>query len=249
MKVSIFASLLLATCTLSSNAGDKPTPIVIPENDGWEFQIAPYVWFAGIEGTTGVPGLPPSEVDASFGDIWDNLDFAGFLAFEANKGKWRLFSDLQYINLGADATLPNGAGLGLDVEQVRLELGVGYEVYANETTSLSLYGAAMYNYLDQVLTLAGNARGVSESWVDPAIGFTLRHRFSDQWKSKLIAEYGGFEVSSDETWQVLATVGYDINAKWALLAGYRYQSIDYEKDGFIYDTNTHGPFLGASYSF
>ncbi|MFC5050824.1 hypothetical protein ACFPK9_09375 [Rubritalea spongiae] len=227
----------------------KSTPITLPETNAWEFKIAPYIWFSGIDGTSGVPALPPAEIDASFGDIWDNLDFAGFLAFEANKGKWRIFSDLQYVNLGTNATLPSGIDLQYDLEQVRLEVGAGYEVYSNETTSLSVYAAAMYNYINQELSGGGMSEGLSESWIDPAIGLTLRHRLSNKWKSELSAEYGGFDVSSEETWQLLAILGYDITQQWAVVGGYRYQSIDYEDDGFIYDTNTHGPFLGVAYSF
>ena len=232
-------------------AGAPPTEPILqtPQKSDWQFQVSPYLWLAGIKGTSAVPALPASEVDASFGDIWDNLDFAGFLAFEARHNQWRLFGDFQYINLGADAQLQTGQTLNLDIEQVRLEIGASYEVYRSESTSLELYAAAMYNYLDQELSLRDFSPSVSESWVDPALGFTLRHQWSEQWNTQLTAEYGGFGVSSDQTWQAIALLGYQLTPQWTLTGGYRHQSIDYEKDGFVYDTDTYGPFLGAAYSF
>ena len=189
-------------------------------------------------------------MDADFSDIWDNLDFAGFLAFEANKGKFKSFIDFQYIKLGSAASIGNVANFNLDIEQVRLELGVGYEIYATDSTSVIAYGAVIYNYIDTSISGPNiGTRSSSEGWVDPAIGLKLQHSINDKWSVRLTGEYGGFGVSSDNTWQALAALGYNINDKWALLGGYRYQSIDYSKDGFIYDMDTSGPFLGAQYSF
>lgn len=253
MKKKLILTSVTAALALSSSlsAGDKGAEIeVAPPADSWEFGIAPYLWLSGIEGTTAIPPLPAASVDADFSDIWDNLDFAGFLAFEAKKGRFRSFIDFQYIKLGADATVADTANFNLGIEQVRLELGVGYEIYSTDTTSVTAYGAVMYNYIDTSITgPMAIERSSSEGWVDPAIGLKLQHSLTDKWSVNLTGEYGGFGVASDTTWQALGAVGYNINDKWALLGGYRHQSIDYSKDGFIYDMETSGPFLGAKYSF
>lgn len=253
MKKKLLLASLTASFAFSSNlyAGSKEAEIeIVPPADSWEFSISPYLWLSGIKGTTGLPGLPPSSVDADFSDIWDNLDFAGFLVLEANKGKFKSFLDFQYVKLGTSGTGPAGGSLEIGVEQVRTELGLGYEIFTNDTTSVTAYGAVMYNYLDNSLSGSAIPGGsYSESWVDPAIGLKLSHAFTDKWYANLTGEYGGFGVSSDNTWQALGALGYNINEKWALLGGYRYQSIDYAKDGFIYDMDTSGPFLGAKYTF
>jgi len=252
MKNKLLLTSLSAALALSSqlHAGSKEAELeIIPPADSWEFSVAPYLWLSGVSGTTGLAGLPPASVDADFSDIWDNLDFAGFLAFEAKKGKFRTFADFQYIKLGADATVGGNRSFNLGVEQVRLELGMGYEIYSNETTSVNAYGSVMYNYIENSISGPMVNRSSSETWVDPAIGLKLTHTFTNKWYCNLNAEYGGFGVSSDSTWQALAAIGYNINDSWALLGGYRHQSIDYSKDGFIYDMETSGPFLAAKYSF
>ncbi len=253
MKKKLFLTSAAAALTLSSNlyAGEKGAEIEIaPATDGWEFAITPYAWLSGIKGTVGLPGLPPSDIDAAFSEeIWDNLDFAGFLTLEANKGKFRSFFDIQYVKLGADTNGPGGK-IELGVEQVRLELGLGYEIYSTERSSVVAYGAVMYNYVDNSLssTVTGSVNS-SDSWVDPAIGLKYHHQINDRWFTNFAGEYGGFGVSSESTWQLLGLLGYDFGNNWSAIGGYRHQSIDYSKGGFIYGTETSGPFLGASYRF
>ncbi|WP_156953419.1 hypothetical protein [Afifella pfennigii] len=55
----------------------------------WEFQVTPYAWLSGLSGDVGtIPGLPAGSVDLSFGDILDDLDFAGMLLASARNGPW-----------------------------------------------------------------------------------------------------------------------------------------------------------------
>lgn len=253
MKKPILSSLCFALASSPLFAGEasssKSIDLTPIQEDPWEFSVAPYLWLAGIDGTVGFPNTPPAEVDASFSDIWDNLDFAGFLLFEANKGKFHSFLDFQYIKLGADATVEDVDRFELGVEQVRIELGAGYRVYQTDTTNLVTYVGVMYNYIDNSLSGGNVSLSESESWFDPAIGFKLRHRLTDHWILGCTGEYGGFGVSSDSTWQAVGTVGYQFNNGWTVIGGYRHQSIDYEDDGYLYDTETSGPFLGAAYTF
>ena len=41
--------------------------------DEWKHELAPYLWGSAMEGTTGIGGVT-ADVDASFGDILDNLE-------------------------------------------------------------------------------------------------------------------------------------------------------------------------------
>ena len=254
MNKLVTSTACIALATAGLHAGEtapaKGVDLTPVPQDSWKFSIAPYLWLAGIDGTVGLPNTPPADVDASFSDIWDNLDFAGFLLMEANKGKFHSFLDFQYIKLGADAEVMDVSGFDIGVEQVRLELGVGYRVYETESTNVIAYAAVMYNYLDNELDPpSGSSIGTSESWVDPAIGIKIRHSLTDHWFLGLTGEYGGFGVSSDDTWQAIGTIGYSFNNGWSVIGGYRHQSIDYEEDGFLYDAETSGPFLGAAYTF
>jgi opacity protein-like surface antigen len=48
---------------------------------------------------------------------------------------------------------------------------------------------------------------------------------------------------------VYGGAGYQLSSSWSAFAGYRYLSVDYNKDGFVYDIDQHGPMLGAIYRF
>jgi hypothetical protein len=50
-------------------------------DNNWQFAIAPYLWGAGISGKT----QTGSPIEISFDDVFDNLESALMLSFEARK--------------------------------------------------------------------------------------------------------------------------------------------------------------------
>ena len=96
-----------------------------------------------------------------------------------------------------------------------------------------------------------SARTLSESrnWVDPVIG----SRFTANLSPKIFlfgkGDIGGFGAGSEFTWQVLGGGGYRLNERYSLLLGYRYMSVDYRKDNFIFDVNMLGLFTGVNIRF
>jgi hypothetical protein len=76
------AALVLAAYLPAVSAEEKPV-----ESSDWEFQVAPYMWFLSASGDVTVKGQE-SDLDLSFNDIWDELNIAAMLAFDARKGRW-----------------------------------------------------------------------------------------------------------------------------------------------------------------
>ena len=91
-----------------ATAADLPVPvetveIVQPTVElAWSFSIAPYVWGAGISGEVGAFGLPTVDVDASFSDIFDHLDFGAMLASELRYGRFGIATDLVFVKLSGE---------------------------------------------------------------------------------------------------------------------------------------------------
>ena len=52
--------------------------------------------------------------------------------------------------------------------------------------------------------------------------------------------------ASHGSWQAYGLVGYDAWSKVALGAGYRYLSVNYEDDLFLFDVRLRGPVVGAA---
>ena len=72
----------------------------------WEHTAVLYMIGAGIDGTAGV-GPVEGDVDVSFGDILDNLEFGGMAAYRADNGPFAVVADLIYMDLETDK---NGLG-------------------------------------------------------------------------------------------------------------------------------------------
>ncbi|MBK1792645.1 outer membrane beta-barrel protein [Persicirhabdus sediminis] len=258
MKKSFLSLGLLASCTAPLLAGDISDSIQpsYTNQSEWAYSITPYIWAAGLSGDVGVNGNI-ADVDASFSDILSNLEFAGFIHADAMKNdKWGFYGDFQYLKINANgsASLPISNSVDLDVTQIRFELGMKYRAYKTDRTTIDLLVGGQYNYLKNGLTLTGPNRVVfkdstSEDWIDPVIGAKWSYRMNEKWTAGLFGQVGGFGVASDFSWQAMATLSYDINECWSIIAAYRNQYIDYSNDGFVYKTDTSGPVLGASYTF
>lgn len=253
--------ILFATIALPANAGEPSAPSgpltpTTETSSGWEFASALYAPLMGLEGDIGVVGLGPFEADVPFDQILENLDGAFSGAFEARNGRWSFTADAIWLKLSATGNPLANSLFTVSQEQFTSSLSAGYEIYGSENTRLDLVAGAVLNSLDVDLELFTprlpitfrNASG-SQTWVDPFIGLRLHHRFDDRWSVFTNGTIGGFGVSSDEYWQVLAGVGYRLSESTSLALAYRAISVDYQQGGFVYDTVSSGPNIGLIVRF
>jgi opacity protein-like surface antigen len=260
-SVNPLASLLSLNLSYEKDAmsGDETKP------DSWSFRFEAYFWAADLDGTLGVKGLSTS-VDASFSDIWDNLDIALQGHFEMEKGKWVLFFDATYIKLEADGVGPKGL-VSAEIEQLMyiVELGGGYRVWetrygeprsdgTGNHARLDILGGGRYMRMEMDLDLAvGGAPSASvdgnEWWLDPFVGARISWSPLKRFETFMRADIGGFGVASDFAWNATAGVSVQLMDRLALLAGYRILDVDYEDDGFTYDAQMRGPWLAVMLDF
>ena len=259
---SSVAVIAMAATVLTNpvlKAGESPD--MVPAQDtppmtdsSWQFTLSPYLWAAGLSGSVGI-GRAVSEVDLSSRDILDNLDIGAMLHFEARKGRWAFLFDGFWMKLDADADTPGPlfGGANIKVEELRLAGLIAYRVMEGPTTLDLLAGASYFSIKTDFELLSGilNARSFnrSEDWVDPVVGFHVRHELSERWFSILRGEVGGFNVGSDFTWQAMAGAGYRIGENSEAFLGYRHLDIDYSDNNFTYDTETSGFILGVNFLF
>ena len=224
---------------------------------GWTFQLTPYVWFASLDGNVGViPGLPPVSVDAGFDDIIENTDLALMLLAEARRDRFGVLVDLTYLGLSADGDTPGPLFDDVEVESDTVFATVAgfYQAVAGDGFSLDVFAGARIWYVDTRIDLGAGllpARGVQddEVWADPVVGLRGNARLGRGFFLAGAAEIGGFGVASDFTWELLGTLGYRFNDRFAARAGYRHLDVDYEDDGFVWDVDLSGPIVGASFRF
>ncbi len=180
-------------------------------SDEWVFRAAPYFWATSLEGDVAtISGIPPADVDASFSDIWDNLDMALMGYAEARHGRFGVGADLIYFDPSADGDGPTPV---FSKTELDLTAFVGtftgfYRFVQEETGTADVLAGARVWATDTKLTLKpglapGRSSDDQEVWVDPIIGLRGFMGVTDNVGLRAYGDIGGFGLASDITYQLL----------------------------------------------
>jgi hypothetical protein len=88
-----------------------------------------------------------------------------------------------------------------------------------------------------------------DDWWDPYVGLRGRYNLNDKFYLVAKGDIGGFSVGADLSWQVEAAIGMMVTKNIFSEIGYRALGVDYEKDGLLMDTVTHGPQVTLGITF
>ena len=256
-------SWLIASLLLVASAGHaqaqtvetdtEPEPISANSPDEWKFAVVAYAWLAGAKGDVDVIGpVEPVGLDLSFGDVIDSFKFALMGSAEAQKGRLVLVGDLTFIHLQADHGIDirdqEFIEATLDSRTIDITALGGYRVTGNEPVIVDVLGGVRANFFKNTLELEGPNQSVEgekqETWFDPLLACRAIVPLGGNWGMSLYGDIGGFGIASDLTWQAQATVDYNINERFRLMAGWRHFKVDYDKGDFLYDVAQSGLFLG-----
>lgn len=217
--------------------------------EGWNFKLTPYLWALGVDGEVGA-GRAVASVDVDFIDAVEDLELGGMLSAEASYGRWSILGDAAYLRLKDDAGSPLGE-FELELEQWLAQGAVTYRFVQAGKTTLDLGAGGRYLNLDTSLNTPLNQpdREASEGWADPILVARLRQMFTEKFYGLLYGDIGGFGVSSDLTWQVMAAAGYEFTDWCSGIFGYRYLDNDYADGPFRFDAAESGLALGVQFRF
>lgn len=227
-------------------------------DEPWQFQIAPYVWAAGLEGDIAtIPGVPAASVDASFTDVLENLDAAFMIAGEAHNGRFGIFIDILYVDVEATGSVPGPLFSTAKLEsQTFYSTSAGFwRLWSNERASLDVMAGVRLWSIDTKLVLGAGilpATTVShnENWVDPLVGFKARGTLGGgRFFHSVGVLFGGFDVGSDYMWDVFGNLGYQWTDGFSTSIGYRYLTVDYSDNEFSYDVVQEGPTVALIWRF
>ena len=226
------------------------------QDSGWDFAISPYLWASGIESTVDTQ-WGPIGVDLSASDIFSNLDFAFMGVFEARKDRWGLIADVFYVDLSASRDNPLGGAFSrarIGTKAKALSAYAAYRASDSEQFAVDLLAGFRVSELDIGVTLSpgalpGQRLAPNETWVDPVIGARVRYEIGGKWFATAFADIGTFGGDSDSTWQVFASIGYQLDERWSFQGGWRHFSAESEVDGVDVETEFDGPLLGLTFRF
>lgn len=263
---SKFFLMILATgliCPLAygqESAGDT---------DKWEFSATPYFWMAGVRGDVRVAGRK-ANVDITFNEIMDALDFAAMAHFELRNEKWGIFGDPLYMKLSkskdVSLVLPGPRNIVInrtaeaDLSMWIFELGGFYQVAqfgplldSKRTVKLDVLGGGRYWDIHQDLNIGVISEEVSEHWIDPFVGIRLTVPATDWLSFDGRYDFGGFSVSkkaANQTYNVFVGSTVNLAKNIGLVGGYRWLNLDRAKSSSESSNITlEGPILALEIRF
>lgn len=80
-----------------------------------------------------------------------------------------------------------------------------------------------------------------DEWFDPYIGVRGLYNLTDKFYLSGKGDIGGFGVGSDLSWTAEVAFGTRLSANITSEIAYRALGVDYDQDGLVVDTITHGP--------
>jgi len=226
-----FALLGLSLASFSANSQAE-----------WQYQLTPYIWAYGYDGTTAVAG---QEVDfsADFSDLLANFDASFAANFTAQSDTWGYYIDGNFGKL-KDDELGVKDGIEAALSQKIIEAGISYRL----SEQFSVIGGGRYQKVDEDINLPLNqSLNGGDSWIDGFIGAVWQPIDTDKWMLRLTGDIGAGD--SDSVWQGRIGGGYRFNKTWSVVLAYRYLSTDYESDKFKWDVDQSGLGLGLGISW
>lgn len=254
------------TSAPTSDSTSKPAP----QGDQWQFRITPYLWAPQIESKVTVGGYGAT-INTYFPDIWRNLQAAGMVNLEAQKGKLGFFLNPIYLKLRGDGELtrirdtslpsPPTRDLTLTLELGIVEFGAFYQIAkwpldwkkgAGRAITLDVLAGGRYWYFHANLdTTSPINPSRYDQWVDPIIGARTKIDLTDKFMLNLESDIGGFGVGSEFSWNAQGSVAYQFTPRISAFAGYRILYIDYKagSSNVQYKETIQGPVTGATFTF
>lgn len=250
LSITIFGTALSAQTAPSAAAKpDSPSP----SSDGWHIDIVPYLWFAGIHGTSGIDGHTAS-IHATPGEVLDYLNLGFMGAVEARHNRFLLPMDFMWVKLTDKKAFSFDEGATnakVEFKQTIFTPGIGYRLVDKEKFNVDYRIGIRYWHLDSSFNVQGpevnNTVNGTANWVDVVSGAKIQAALTPKVFVAVFGDAGGGQARSD--WEAGGLLGMRIAKKWTIQGGYRYLSVNYRpQSSFVYDVNQSGIILGATWS-
>ncbi len=236
------------------NAPTPPKAASASDDDGWHFNVTPYLWFPGVSGTVGALGHDVS-VHASPGDLLSNFQIGLMGNLEARKGRVVIPLDVMWIHLTNDKGLPFDAGVNsikFGLTETLVTPKIGYRIVDNEKVKIDALVGFRYWYLGESLAFQPqlfNGFSKSQSWVDGVAGGKFEFALSPKASITVAGDAGGGGSQLD--YQAVGVLGFRVSRKMVLDLGYRYLYVNYRNNppaSFLFDAHTSGALLGVTFN-
>ena len=240
----------------------------------WHFRTYSYAFFPDIKGDLHVATPAGSDFDVGADDLVKNSKFTWMGGLEAQKGRWGMFADLIYMNVGdsiknsstigqGNLPLPPGvtANAKLDIEATVFTLAGSYRAVATPTDTVDVFAGG--RMLDATAELEwefdtpvgplppplgqGKGKASKEGW-DGIVGVKGRHSLGAKKKWFVPYYVDAGTGSADFTWQAVTGIGYAAHWGETFLV-WRHVDYDFGRDRKIDNLQFSGPAVGVAFNW
>ena len=225
------------------------------DGEGWNWMIAPYGWFVGIETDLTLPNFPPGgePSDVDYPDILRDIDGAFQIHFEGQGDDFGMFADFTLLGLSderdfdrfhtesdMDTRLFEAAGVWSPGD----ERGKGIEVFAG----------LRYIDLDTTFAMIPTNPAFATKTYDNGTSYSdfmlgVRYTFDISERFGVTLRGDGSVGQTEGTWNMSAVADYKMKSG-AWFFGYRYMTGELGlDDGRSMDVTLDGPMLGYGFIF
>lgn len=259
-----YGLMILSVCGMTSMAQASD------DGTGWNYFASAYLTSTSIDAKSTAPspkGDMTVDIDASFSDLLENLDYGLSGLFIARKGKVSINLDLFFVGLSFDeksvsVNLPPSvtptlkAKIEMDLREHEFYLG-----YAAFDSYPDIEVISGIRYIDQDISVklttdSGQQKfNIGDNWFDPFVGLRYYGPIANKWNLYLRGDIGGFGVGSDFVWRADAGITYRFDRNWEAAFFYKALDIDYKTGTsgtssiYKWDGTESGLTLGIGYYF
>ncbi|MBJ7318306.1 MAG: hypothetical protein JHC96_05865 [Brevundimonas sp.] len=256
-RPGVIAVLMVSTVATPMTGWAQTVPPAAPADGGWTTEVTAYGWLSAVKGEIGLRDLPQVDIDNSALDALEDVEAAFMATIAAQRGDWLFIGDASWSRTSDDFAVGRQVGvITFTHEQLIGSAVVGRRlpVAPPEIQMFATVGLRYQRFQGEVGvdpesgSIQFRAEG-TQDWIDPTVGFVVRHDFDRRWYYSVIADVGGFGAASDLTAQIVTQVGYRFNRSTSLTFGYRNVFTNYDHDDILYHVAQGGLVTGLSRRF
>lgn len=242
--LSLLATLALAACTAPPPASDT----------GAGIELGTFGWLASIDVDVGTGGSGGGGGGGSSATLNESLGLEKAFPFrgELDRGAWAVLLDALYIEYGGSTRElgPLTTRVGIDAGVARLAAAREIGAWRGGAVTVEALGGVRFAHADVSLQpRAGSPTSADETWVDPVIGMRATALLHETLELELLADIGGFGVSSDLVWSARLLADWRPTPGFSVIGGYNALDYDFADDSLRFDVALHGPVLGLAFRF
>jgi hypothetical protein len=243
------------------------------DSGSWQFGATLYGYLPTIGGKLNFPvsgGNTSINVDAN--TLLNHLKMTFMGAFDAHNGKWGVFTDVLYLDVGGSKSQTHDFGIGhegipaqttanlnLDLKGVVWTIAGEYRMAADPTWTVDVLAGA--RLLGVKPTLGWSIQG--ELGPIPESGRSGSKQISDNLWDGIVGVKGRFAISDDRRWNIpfyldvgtgqtqltwQAAAGVSYSYQWGdVIAMWRYLDWNNSSSKQIESMNFNGPMIGATF--